>query len=165
MAVEDIAKSLADETYVKSDFFGQLPFRHMNVIIAGGGVAGLTSAAVLRKLPFVKSILIFEATNLPQISSSVVNQFSSNEGESMTTSSRIRNGFHHYNGIWNPALRCLQSIGIYDKIEKDLHAVRESGYKDFSGRWLAQPTKGLQEPPSKSFLPLVTLFFQGRLAQ
>ena len=32
----------------------------MNVIIAGGGVAGLTAAAVLRKLPFVIQVkLIF----------------------------------------------------------------------------------------------------------
>ena len=149
--------------YCKKSGFGNTLtdwLRQMNVIIAGGGVAGLTSAAVLRKLPFIKSILIFEAANLPQISSSVENQFPPrNEGEATTTSSRIRNGFHHYNGIWNPALRCLQSIGIYDQIEMDLYPVRESGYKDFSGRWLAQPTTGLQEPPSKLLLPLVTFFF------
>ena len=44
----------------------------MNVIIAGGGVAGLTAAAVLRKLPFVKSILIFEPTVRPILSSQAV---------------------------------------------------------------------------------------------
>lgn len=137
------------KSYIRSEPLSRILIRQMNVIIAGGGVAGLTAAAVLRKLPFVKSIVIFEAALLPELSSSVVDQFNNNKDESITNSSRYRNGFHHYNGIWNPALQCLQSIGVYDKIADHLHAVRTSGYKDFTGRWLAQPAVGLQDPPSE----------------
>ena len=138
----------------------------MNVIIAGGGVAGLTAAAVLRKLPFVKSILIFEPTLRPILSSqAVTNLTKTADNEHSPASKVVRNTSnqhrtehsHHYNGLWNPALHCLKSIGIYDKIVTHLHGVRTSGYKDFSGRWIMQPSVGLQEPPS-TLVKLLNLF-------
>ena len=153
----------------------------MNVIIAGGGVAGLSAAAVLRKLPFVKSIVIFEPAALSALhpiatdiscrssrsngSNGSISNSSHNSNNRNSTdikhtpnsesvsnysnnNSRVVSNSHHYNGIWSPALYCLQQIGIYDKTASHFHAVRSSGYKDFLGRWLAQPTVGLQEPPS-----------------
>lgn len=129
----------------------------MNVIIAGGGIAGLSAAAVLRKLPFIKSIRIFEPATLSQISRPTA----TNEKDNATNkSSPFAGTAHHYNGLWSPALQCLQSIGIYGKIENQLHAVRKSGYKNVAGRWLAFPTVGLQEPPSQlrtAFLTLAAL--------
>lgn len=124
---------------------GDYLLQDMNIIIAGGGVAGLSAAAVLRKLSFVKSILIFEPAALTALTSTV-------NGNSNSSSSSIHHyNSHHYNGIWSPALQCLDSIGVLEKTKNQFHAVRTSGYKDFAGRWLAQPTVGLQEPPSKIF--------------
>lgn len=114
----------------------------MNVVIAGGGVAGLTAAAVLRRLPFVKSIVIFESSRPPCMDSSEVDG-----GSKMMPDSYQPSVSHHYNGLWSPAIKCLQSLGIYSHISQKLHPVLRSGYKDISGRWLAQPTVGLQEPP------------------
>lgn len=120
----------------------------MNVVIAGGGVAGMTAAAVLRRLPFVKSIVIFEpfrSTNIDSSEAEVLND----RGSETKLDSCLTSVSHHYNGLWSPAISCLQSLGIYSHISKKLHPVRQSGYKDVSGRWLAQPTAGLQEPPGR----------------
>lgn len=119
----------------------------MNVIIAGGGIAGLSTAAVLRKLPFIKSIKIFEPAAMSQISRPVASNLNDIDGAT-NRSSPFAGTAHHFNGLWSPALQCLQSLGIYSKIKNQLHAVRESGYKNVAGRWLALPTVGLQEPPS-----------------
>ena len=118
----------------------------MNVVIAGGGVAGMTAAAVLRRLPFVKSIIIFEPFRSQNVDSGEAGLRNSCESETKLCSS-LTSVSHHYNGLWSPAISCLQSLGIYSHISKKLNAVRQSGYKDVSGRWLAQPTAGLQEPP------------------
>jgi protoporphyrinogen oxidase len=131
----------------------------MNVIIAGGGIAGLSAAAVLRRIPFIKSIKIFEPTTLSQISKPTATKLNDIDVET-TRSSPFAGTEHHYNGLWSPALQCLQSLGIYSKIENQLHSVRKSGYKNVAGRWLASPTFGLQKPPSTlrtAFLILVSL--------
>lgn len=120
----------------------------MNVVIAGGGVAGMTAAAVLRRLPFVKSIIIFEPFCSRDVDSGEAGLLNSSESETKLDSCRTSVS-HHYNGLWSPAISCLQSLGIYSHISKMLHPVRQSGYKDVSGRWLAQPTVGLQEPPGR----------------
>jgi 2-polyprenyl-6-methoxyphenol hydroxylase-like FAD-dependent oxidoreductase len=120
----------------------------MNVVIAGGGVAGLSAAAVLRKLPFIKSIKIFEPAILSQISRPTATN-PKDINDVTNKSSPFSGTEHHYSGLWSPALQCLQSLGIYSKIENQLHAVRKSGYKNVAGRWLASPTVGLQKPPSK----------------
>lgn len=114
--------------------------RPMNVVIAGGGVAGLTTAAALRRLPFVRSIIVFEPVRPPESCQ--------DDNEKNEDSPRKKaNKFNHFNGLWSPSLRCLDSLDIYGSIKDHLHAVWQSGYKDVSGRWLAQPTVGLKEPP------------------
>jgi uncharacterized protein with NAD-binding domain and iron-sulfur cluster len=87
----------------------------MNIVIAGGGVAGLSAAVVLRKLPFVKSIVILEKA--------VVSVYSSSKSNSGDVTKDETN-HHRYNGLWSPALQCLQSMGIYSKIERHLEGVR-----------------------------------------
>ena len=116
----------------------------MNVVIAGAGVAGLAAAAVLRRLPFVKAILILEPS---RFSSEAQAQLECDLASDVQLDSCRASVPHHYNGLWSPAISCLQSLGIYRHISNKLHPVRRSGYKDVSGRWLAQPTVGLQEPP------------------
>jgi 2-polyprenyl-6-methoxyphenol hydroxylase-like FAD-dependent oxidoreductase len=120
----------------------------MNIVIAGGGLAGLATAVVLRKLPFVKSIVILEKA--------VVSVYSSSKSESgdVIRDENINN-HHRYNGLWSPALQCLQSMGIYSKIERYLQGVRSSGYKDVSGRWLAKPFIGLLPPPNDPSLAFI----------
>lgn len=115
----------------------------MNIIIAGGGVAGLTAAAALRRLPFVRSIIVFEPVR-PSKSGHVDHERNIESTTNIVSSSK------HFNGLWGPSLRCLESLDIYGNIKDHLHAVRQSGYKDVSGRWLAQPTVGLKEPPGIS---------------
>jgi 2-polyprenyl-6-methoxyphenol hydroxylase-like FAD-dependent oxidoreductase len=118
----------------------------MNVVIAGGGVAGMTAAAVLRRLPFVKSIVMFEPFRSPNADSGEAELVNDRVSETKLDSNQTSVS-HHYNGLWSPAITCLQSLGIYSHISRKLHPVLQSGYKDVSGRWLAQPTVGLQEPP------------------
>jgi len=118
----------------------------MNIVIAGGGVAGLSAAVVLRKLPFVKSIVILEKAVVSVFSSS-----KSNSGDVI----KDETNHHRYNGLWSPALQCLQSMGIYSKIERHLEGVRSSGYKDVSGRWLAKPFIGLLAPPNDPSLAFI----------
>jgi 2-polyprenyl-6-methoxyphenol hydroxylase-like FAD-dependent oxidoreductase len=145
----------------------------MNIVIAGGGIAGLSAATVLRRLPFVKSILILEPAAVTAVLSSSgsggngIKDAETNIQRSSTHYSHLlhsnshhsneihNSNTHRYNGLWGPALHCLQSLGLYSKIAEHIHPVRSSGFKDIAGRWLAQPRVGLLEPPNNPSLAFI----------
>ena len=91
----------------------------MRVAIVGGGVAGLSTAITLSRLPFVSSIKIIDAD----------------------TNSESKITDNTYTGLWNPALTILKGYGI--DIDSKICFVNKSGYKSINGQWLAQPRKGL----------------------
>jgi 2-polyprenyl-6-methoxyphenol hydroxylase-like FAD-dependent oxidoreductase len=103
----------------------------MNVVISGGGVAGLTTAAAIRRLPHIKSIVVLEAS----------------KGYDSTTC------LGHI-GLWNPSLQCLKQLGSFESLRKHLEFVGKSSYRDVRGNFLAQPQKGLQGPESKVTPPI-----------
>ena len=90
----------------------------MKVIVSGGGIAGLSAAKALSRLPFIASIKIID-----------------------NASPDRRLIDNTYTGLWNPSLSILSKYGV--DIERSICYVKKSGYKSTDGRWLAQPRKGL----------------------
>jgi len=91
----------------------------MKVIVVGGGVAGLSVAKALTRLPLIASVKIID--------------------NAATDDRRLID--NTYTGLWNPSLSILSKYGV--DIEKNICYVKKSGYRSTDGRWLAQPRKGL----------------------
>ena len=94
----------------------------LNVIISGGGIAGLTTAICLRNIGANVSIIEKSRDYL-------VN--------------------NNYIGLWNPALNCLSQILGNGNIENKSYSVRRAGYRDVKGNWLMEPIIGLKLAPGK----------------
>lgn len=101
----------------------------MRVLIVGGGVAGLSTAAFLCTIPQVKHITVLEAGSVDSVSSG------------------------SYTGVWTPALLALKKLGVLedeqpsagDQQRKQWQAVGHSGYRTTTGQWLASPYPGLSK--------------------
>jgi hypothetical protein len=94
----------------------------MNVIISGYGLSSKICSILLQRLPFVVSVKILY-----------------NNSHSMDSSDMPM-----YTGLWTPAMKILNHIGILGAIKSKLMPVSSAGYKDASGNWLALPNDGLQ---------------------
>ena len=90
----------------------------MKVIISGGGIAGLSAAKALTRLPFIASVKIID---------------------NAATDRRLID--NTYTGLWSPSIFILSKYGV--DIERNICYVKKSGYRSTDGRWLAQPKKGL----------------------
>jgi len=104
-----------------------------SVDIAGGGVAGLTLAISLRRARKDISVRVFEKL----------------------ASHQHKHGIHI--GLWSPALRALQKMGIYSKLSSKFEPVLKSCYRSMDGYELASPTVGLGIPKDDFSSP--TLMF------
>lgn len=95
----------------------------MRVVIAGGGIGGLTVAALLRrsilKSNRIGSIHVFERSKT-------------------THADPLGGGI----GLWPPSLRVLTEIGIPNDLEKNGHYMSQVSYLDHKGNVLAAPTEG-----------------------
>ena len=108
-------------------------------MIVGGSIGGKVTALFLKSIPWVKSIVVLEATPSPSSTISLEHSVS-----------------HLHTGLWGPSMHLLDSIGLYKGLESNLQPVFESGYRSTIGDWLARPTVGLQAPlgdgPSLAFI-------------
>lgn len=86
-----------------------------NVIIVGGGVSGLVSSISLRRAG-IKSRLL--------------------EG-----SKRIGGSKYTYTGLWDPAIKALSDLGLYDDLKAHLQYVGKSGVRSVDGQWLVEPSR------------------------
>jgi 2-polyprenyl-6-methoxyphenol hydroxylase-like FAD-dependent oxidoreductase len=100
----------------------------MNIVVVGGGIAGLAVSAGLRRLRSVKRISILD------------------NASPLTT-------LNAYLGLWNPSLQCMEVLNVYEKVKKDFHAVGPSAYRNLRGHCLAKPFVGLARPPCKLKVP------------
>ena len=125
----------------------------MKVTIVGGGVAGKTCAALLRRLPAVESIVLLEGAPCP---------FQAlHPSETVKTFSSASPVASLYTGLWSPSLKILSQLGTYYHRESDpvtgsgknrnllnpfgdkICFVGKSGYKSVDGDWIAQPSPGI----------------------
>lgn len=109
----------------------------MRVVVVGGGVAGLSQVTQLSRLPQVASLALVAGT----------------------TRTAARFGLH--TGLWNPALRVLNRLGLLKAIEAKGRYLAQSGYKAYdqkdASRWLMRPNRSLAASagpdPALLFLP------------
>ena len=99
-----------------------------SAVIVGGGVAGLVSSISLRRAGVRTQIV--------------------------EAGMYIRGSKYTYSGLWDPSIKVLSQLGVYDDIKADMQSVKSSGFKSVDGRWLMQPTMLRDHPehPSLSFI-------------
>jgi 2-polyprenyl-6-methoxyphenol hydroxylase-like FAD-dependent oxidoreductase len=97
----------------------------MRVVVIGGGIGGLTSALIFKRIGF--NVKLLEATVGP-----------------LSSSSLHRNALH--TGLWNPTLQILKHCDLFQEIEKNLEPVSQIRFQDLDGNLLAQSSP-LKTPP------------------
>jgi 2-polyprenyl-6-methoxyphenol hydroxylase-like FAD-dependent oxidoreductase len=101
----------------------------MRVVIVGGGIGGLTSALIFKKIGF--NVKLLEAT---------AGRFSSSDYNNPL-----------YTALWNPTFQILKHCDLYREIEKHLKPVNRIKLQNLDGSLLAQSS--LLKPPPGFLLP------------
>jgi len=118
----------------------------MQVVVSGGGIAGLSAAAYLRLLPQVARVTVLEKTPRPDTAS----KFKSFPTEKKFT------------GLWTPALKCLDELcssSTTKALMQDASFISDSGYRGWKkGEWLIKPNKGLSPYLPDSIAPALGFF-------
>ena len=100
---------------------------NLRVVIHGCGIAGMMTALAIKKNSKHSIIYIIDSH---------------------------RAAFANINhvGIWGTAMRCIQNVGLIDRISPYIQPVLKSGYKSVQGSWLAKPVVGVEAYPGIHFI-------------
>jgi 2-polyprenyl-6-methoxyphenol hydroxylase-like FAD-dependent oxidoreductase len=99
----------------------------MRVVIVGGGIGGLTSALIFKRMGC--SVKLFET------SVSIHQQ-------------------QLYTGLWNPSFHILNQLGIFSELQRHVQPIHRLSFRDMAGDLLVQ-SKELRSPPG--ILPTYSL--------